>query len=208
MTVTDLPAPEMKPALPYGALRLGGAIYHPEARQLEANGERQLLEPRLGDLLMRLASAGGPVSRETLLDDVWGDDGSDEALTQAISKLRRALGDTSRPYRIIETAPKYGYRLRRDETDTARQMTLSDETSHEAGESLGRPALTVLLDHLHKHRSFLTGVVTGAGGVTVLAALWLVLNGPGEIEQEIICPEQASGAECLEIVNAVLEQGK
>ncbi len=203
MTVTDLPMTETKAALAQGVLQIGSAIYHPVARQLEINGETQLLEPRLGDLLIRLAGAGGPVSRETLLDDVWGDEGSDEALTQAISKLRRALGDTARPYRVIETAPKYGYRLRQ-----YRMALEPDEMRQSAGEGSRYSLLSAMLNHVTQHRSFLTGAVVGAGSVIVLAAVWLVINGPSEIEQEIVCPEQASGAECLEIVNAVLRQGK
>lgn len=203
MTVTDLPMTETKAALAQGVLQIGSAIYHPVARQLVINGETQLLEPRLGDLLIRLAGAGGPVSRETLLDDVWGDEGSDEALTQAISKLRRALGDTARPYRVIETAPKYGYRLRQHRIALA-----PDEMRQSAGEGPRYSLLSAMLNHVNQHRSFLTGAVVGAGSVIVLAAIWLVISGPGEIEQEIVCPEQASGAECLEIVNAVLRQGK
>ncbi len=209
MSATDLPAPDKKAAVPAGALRIGAAAYHPSARQLYIGGKTQFLEPRLGDLLMRLAEAGGPVSRETLLDDVWGDEGSDEALTQAVSKLRRALGDTARPYRIIETAPKYGYRLRRrHETVEAPVAPLQETPRHKTEESLVAHVFSVLGDQLGRHRSFLGGVAVGAGGVVVLVAVWLVLNGPGEIEQEIVCPEQATGAECLDIVNAVLGRGK
>ena len=52
------------------------------------------------------------VPREALLDRVWGlGQGSDEVLTQAVSKLRRQLSRTHTAS-MIETIPKTGYRLR------------------------------------------------------------------------------------------------
>ncbi|MDQ3026789.1 MAG: winged helix-turn-helix domain-containing protein [Pseudomonadota bacterium] len=54
--------------------------------------------------------AGEVVSREELFAALWpGMVVGDEALSQAITKLRRAFGDDARSY--IETIPKRGYRL-------------------------------------------------------------------------------------------------
>lgn len=51
------------------------------------------------------------MSRTDLLE-LWPDgSGSDEALTQAVSALRRALGDTKKPHQLLHTVPKFGYRL-------------------------------------------------------------------------------------------------
>ena len=47
------------------------------------------------------------VTRDEFLETVWDNDGSDEALTQAISRLRKILGDNT----LIETVPRTGYRL-------------------------------------------------------------------------------------------------
>jgi TolB-like protein/Tfp pilus assembly protein PilF len=56
--------------------------------------------------------AGDAVSREALLAEVWpGVVVGDEALTQSIIKLRRALGDDPRAPTYIETISKRGYRL-------------------------------------------------------------------------------------------------
>ncbi len=65
------------------------------------------------EVLMQLADHGGQVvSREELLDKVWpGVVVGDEALTQGVIKLRRALGDDPRSPSYIETIPKRGYRL-------------------------------------------------------------------------------------------------
>ncbi|MEM9553653.1 MAG: winged helix-turn-helix domain-containing protein [Acidobacteriota bacterium] len=71
------------------------------------------LQPRVMVVLQCLASdPGEPWSRQQLLDTAWSDVVvGDEALTMAISKLRRALGDSSRSPRFVETIPKQGYRL-------------------------------------------------------------------------------------------------
>ena len=71
------------------------------------------IEPKTMDVLVVLAKAGGRVvTRSELLATIWpGVVVGDEALTQAIIKLRRALGDDSRAARYIETIPKRGYRL-------------------------------------------------------------------------------------------------
>lgn len=65
------------------------------------------------EVLMALASrAGGITGREELLSLVWPDVVvGDEALTQSINKLRRALGDNPRSPTYIETISKRGYRL-------------------------------------------------------------------------------------------------
>lgn len=83
------------------------------AHELRGNGKILRLEPRVADLLHYLAGrAGQPVSRGELLEALWpGMVVSDEALTNAVNKLRRALGDDRLNPRVIETIPKAGYRL-------------------------------------------------------------------------------------------------
>jgi DNA-binding winged-HTH domains len=69
------------------------------------------LEPRLMKLLCLLSSNEGKVvSREFLIKEIWNDyGGADEGLTQAISFLRKVIGDKKK--NIIETVPKNGYIL-------------------------------------------------------------------------------------------------
>jgi DNA-binding winged helix-turn-helix (wHTH) protein/TolB-like protein len=76
-------------------------------------GETLRIEPKAMEVLMALAGrAGQAVSREELLAAVWpGVVVGDEALTQSIIKLRRALGDNPKSPTYIETISKRGYRL-------------------------------------------------------------------------------------------------
>lgn len=75
--------------------------------------ERQRLEPKVAEVLVHLAGrAGQVVSRDELLTAVWpGVVVGDDALTQVVIKLRKALGDDARRPAYIETLAKRGYRL-------------------------------------------------------------------------------------------------
>jgi DNA-binding winged helix-turn-helix (wHTH) protein/TolB-like protein len=85
----------------------------PTTNELERGGEVVRVEPKAMEVLTVLAGrAGEVVGREELLAAVWpGVVVGDEALTQAIIKLRRALGDHPRSPSYIETISKRGYRL-------------------------------------------------------------------------------------------------
>ena len=83
-----------------------------DGRSVQGAWGARRIEPRAAQVLERLVEAGpAVVSRDTLLEHCWPDgDGSDEALTQAIAQLRRALGDKPGAPRFIQTVPKRGYR--------------------------------------------------------------------------------------------------
>src|SRR3954468_10533612 len=89
-------------------LRIGEWTVEPALNQLSAPGRAVKVEPKAMEVLVYLADRAGKVaSREELLDAIWrGAVVGDDALTQVIIKLRKALGDS-----YIETIPKRGYRL-------------------------------------------------------------------------------------------------
>lgn len=92
---------------------LSGWHVDPSACVINRDKDVVRLEPKAMDLLVFMASRHGSViSRDELLAEVWaGTVVSDEALTNAIIKLRKALHDDARHPRFIETVPKRGYRL-------------------------------------------------------------------------------------------------
>ena len=92
---------------------IGDWSVEPALDVLERAGETVRLEPKAMELLVTLASRPGEVvSREELLSTVWpGVVVGDEALSQAVTKLRKALGDDVRAPTYIETISKRGYRL-------------------------------------------------------------------------------------------------
>lgn len=78
---------------------------------LEGGAETRI-EPRVMDLLLLFAGSGGRViGKQEIVDGVWGGRAiGDDTLAAAVSRLRRALGETAER-RYIETLPKRGYRL-------------------------------------------------------------------------------------------------
>jgi len=100
-------------SLPVQALQIGEWSADPAANALRRAGDTVRIEPKAMEVLVVLARhAGEVVSREQLFAAVWpGVVVGDEALTQSIIKLRRALGDNPRAPAYIETISKRGYRL-------------------------------------------------------------------------------------------------
>jgi TolB-like protein/DNA-binding winged helix-turn-helix (wHTH) protein/cytochrome c-type biogenesis protein CcmH/NrfG len=83
------------------------------ANELTRDGETVKLEPKAMQVLCFLASRqGSVVSREELEIEAWSRMVvTQDAVTNAIIKVRKALGDEARHPRYIETVSKSGYRL-------------------------------------------------------------------------------------------------
>jgi len=94
-------------------LQIGEWRVAARGNELRKGVEVVRLEPKAVEVLAHLARTPGEVvGREELLAAVWpGVVVGDDALTQAIIKLRKALGDDAHSPRYIETVSKRGYRL-------------------------------------------------------------------------------------------------
>ncbi len=94
-----------------GALTCGAIRLDLTGRRCMVKGSEAKLSPREYDLLLCLLRNRGQVlSREQLLDKVWGLDfeGDDRAVDVRIRSLRAALGEAGKQ---IKTVVKAGYRL-------------------------------------------------------------------------------------------------
>jgi DNA-binding winged helix-turn-helix (wHTH) protein len=80
-------------------------------RELRRRAEPVHLEPRVFDLLAYLlAHRGRLVPRDELIAEIWRlRFVSDDALSGAVAKLRRAVGDRREPRRFVRTAYGHGY---------------------------------------------------------------------------------------------------
>jgi TolB-like protein/DNA-binding winged helix-turn-helix (wHTH) protein len=94
-------------------VQIGEWMVHPELDSISRGTETQKLEPRTMRLLMCLAnSAGDVVSIERLLTDVWtGVVVGSASVYEAVSQLRKILGDVDPKPTYIATVPRKGYRL-------------------------------------------------------------------------------------------------
>ena len=100
---------ETKPLqLRFGPFRIDEA----EAR-LQRDGQAIELAPRAFQVLCELLRhAGQLVTKDSLLDAVWGHRHVNEAaLKNIVSQLRQALGDEANQPRLIETVARRGYRF-------------------------------------------------------------------------------------------------
>ncbi len=78
---------------------------------LDRGGQPVALRAQSMKVLLQLARRPGEVvTREGLLDGVWGEvHVTDDSLTQCVSEIRQAIGDQG--HRVLQTVPKRGYRL-------------------------------------------------------------------------------------------------
>jgi DNA-binding winged helix-turn-helix (wHTH) protein/TolB-like protein/Tfp pilus assembly protein PilF len=90
-------------------------------RVLLRDGEIVPLTPKVFDILLTLVEHSGQiVSKEELMKRVWPDTFVEEGnLTQNISLLRKALGETPGGAQFIETVPRRGYRFVAPISETA-----------------------------------------------------------------------------------------
>jgi transcriptional activator of cad operon len=94
-------------------LRIGAWCLNPASGQISRDGETARVEVRTMRLLLCLAEhAGKVVSIDDLLDQVWSDvTVAPDSVYQAVTSLRRLLGDDPKQPTYIETVPRLGYRL-------------------------------------------------------------------------------------------------
>ncbi|MBW3550404.1 MAG: winged helix-turn-helix domain-containing protein [Proteobacteria bacterium] len=115
-----MPNPPDTPSLAIPArserLRVGECTVDIPLREIRAPSARRLrrVTPKaIGVLLVLVEHADKVVSRDALLARVWPDTlPTDDVLTQAVTQLRKALGEERGQPRYIETIAKSGYRLR------------------------------------------------------------------------------------------------
>jgi DNA-binding winged helix-turn-helix (wHTH) protein len=90
---------------------LAGIHVDPGLNEITRGGNSVRIEPRVMQLMLHLVEhLGRTCTREDIMASVWSDSlPNEEALTQSVSKLRKALGDGDRS--LLETIRKVGYRL-------------------------------------------------------------------------------------------------
>ena len=96
-----------------GSWQFGPFTLDVSARELARNGEEVALGARYFDALVLLLEANGAVvSKDRFIAEAWqGVPVTDEALTQGIRALRKALGDDAAKPTFIQTVPRHGYRF-------------------------------------------------------------------------------------------------
>lgn len=96
-----------------GATRIGEWVLRPDLGVLQsAATEVRLNSKTLHVLLVLLDAGSNGVSREALLDSVWGENyPSDGVISRAMADLRSAFGEKAGEQKYIRTLPKFGYQF-------------------------------------------------------------------------------------------------
>src|SRR5580704_16688605 len=94
-------------------LRIGAWCVNPASGEISRDGETTRVEARTMRLLQCLAERPGEVvSIDDLLSQVWPDvTVSQDSVYQAVTSLRRLLGDDPKQPTYIATVPRLGYRM-------------------------------------------------------------------------------------------------
>jgi transcriptional activator of cad operon len=124
---------------PPNKLIVGEWLVDPTSGEISREGQTTRLEVRAMRLLLCLAERPGEVvSIEELLNRGWGEVVvSSDSVYQAMTSLRRQLGDSAKQPTYIETAPRLGYRL----VAKVRRLPGSQESqpSHQSEAQAGTP---------------------------------------------------------------------
>jgi DNA-binding winged helix-turn-helix (wHTH) protein len=161
-------------------LRVETAELDTERRTVLVDGCEAEVEPRVFDVMAYLVEhCDRVVSKEELLDELWGDRFvSESALSTAVKNVRRVLGDSGAEQRIVRTVHGRGFRVVAPVERVAHQPTgalipgTAEPTGRRTGGVRHLPRAVTLFgrdDDLERLRSLIepSAVVTvvGPGGV-------------------------------------------
>ena len=137
----------------------GPFMLDPADRRLLREGEAVEVTARYFDALLLLVTQDGRlVTKDRFHEEVWaGIPVTDEALTQCIRTLRKALGDDAARPRYIETVPRHGYRF------IAPVMTAGAGTAEPATRETKPPAPSLVTD--------IAAAALGGGTAGIVGAL-------------------------------------
>ena len=156
------------------ALRIGAWRVDPATNSISGDGKTVGVEARTMRLLLCLARrAGEVVSIDELLNDVWaGVVVTPDSVYQAVTSLRRLLGDDARKPAYIVTVPRLGYRLVAAVSPWSDNVPASPDAVPVATNLPAAAGGSVLAPRA-RHRK---AILLGAGVVLALGAALLVFN--------------------------------
>ncbi len=131
--------------------KVAGLLIDVAAHLVSRDGEIVPLPPKTLELLVTLVRrAPGVVTRQELIDTVWPNEiVNDEALTQRLMLLRRALGDDPKNPTYIASVPRWGYRL---VAPVERLEPAATTARREEPEPTPSPPARSVTSHSYSHR--------------------------------------------------------
>lgn len=157
---------------------LGRINVSPATREVTFPGGRDVLEPRVMQVLVTLARANGEViSRDALIEACW--DGrvvSDDAINRVIARVRKVAELTHGEDFGLETIAKVGYRLVVKQAQPA-PATAAPAAAATPEAAAGQPAAPAPASWLKGRKALLAGGAAALVAVLVASAVLLPKNG-------------------------------
>lgn len=128
----------------FSAFMLGAVEIRPDTREVLGPAGRELIEPKVMQVLMSLVAAKGEiVTRDELVRECWdGRAVSEDAISRVIQRLRRLSENVAAGSFSIRTVHKVGYRLvASDVASEPTAPTLPQAVASKAGEVTRRIAI-------------------------------------------------------------------
>jgi DNA-binding winged helix-turn-helix (wHTH) protein/tetratricopeptide (TPR) repeat protein len=162
--------------------RFGAFSVDPARRELRCDGRAIEVQPRVFDLLVYLvANHDRAVDKEELQDAVWpGMFITETALTRAVMKARKAVGDDAARQSVIKTVHGHGYRFVADLLPEDAAPTTVEATPPAPEPAPGRvaepppgPVATASIPSRRPRPALLAAAAVAVVLAVVLAAYWL-----------------------------------
>lgn len=122
-------------------------LLDPDSFILYRDGKEVHLEPVVLRLLVHLVTHRDRlVTRQELMDSVWGDTViSESALSKAVARLRKVLGDNAVPHRYVATVHSRGFRFVAEVDESALPESSGAPRKGSRGLLAGASAIAVLI---------------------------------------------------------------
>jgi DNA-binding winged helix-turn-helix (wHTH) protein/TolB-like protein/Flp pilus assembly protein TadD len=158
-------------------------------RVLLREGELVPLTPKVFDILVTLVERGGQVvAKDDLMKRVWPNTFVEEGnLTQNISLLRKALGETPGGVQFIETVPRRGYRFVADTS-----QSWHEEPATADSEPPVAPVVSIPNKPAGIKRTPVFALIAGIVAVAIISLVYFTGNGkagdPSPIQSIAVLP--------------------
>jgi len=160
-----------------GIFRFGQCTIDLARRELKRGGEEVEVQPRVFDLLVYLAThAERAIDKDELQDAVWpGMFITETALTRAVMKARKAVGDDANRQQVIKTIHGHGYRF---------VAALAEESAPPVREQVaapaGTPAATAPPAQVKASRGIRKAALAGLALalIAAIAMVWVLMHEP------------------------------
>jgi DNA-binding winged helix-turn-helix (wHTH) protein/tetratricopeptide (TPR) repeat protein len=167
----------------------GDCVLDADRRELRVSGEHVTTQPKVFDLLVYLArNRSRAVDKDELQDAIWPRSiVTETALTRAIMKARRAVGDDAEKQAVIRTVHGHGYRF---------VAPLEDQAEPEVDVPVSEAPVSVT-PSWRRYQPFVGGLVA----IIAIAAAWWYFSPPaysGPVRVAVLPVDNATGEAELE----------